>query len=265
MWTFPQSVQVCLKGKKLQNDKSKFRILSALDVMNEAPEKVPCIVEGLLPLVGVSMLCAKPKVGKSSYARQLSVCIAEGRDFLGHSVTSGNVLYVNLEGPKDVLGSHLRKLGYTQTQGKIHVVDQRMPATGEEALKGLADVLAELRPQLVVIDPVIKFLRLLDSDKNDLVSPAIEALEVTAKKFATQIMMLVHGKKRATDDPGDAPLGSSGFRGGTDTNIFLMKQGQQRVLTTEQRWGTSLEPTAILWNETRCEMSLGRSIEEMEE
>lgn len=245
--------------------KFQFELLSALDLMKRAPETVPCIVDGFLPQVGMSMLCAKPKSGKSSLARQLSVSVAEGRKFLGWPVLSGDVVYVNLEGGKNVLGSHLRQLSYTETKAKIHVVDQRMPASCVEAFTALDQALAAIKPVLVVIDPVIKFLRLPDSDRNDVVSPALETLEGIARKHGTHIMVLAHGKKRSSDDVGDSPLGSTGFRAGTDTNIYLQKQGEQRIITTEQRWGAALEPTMIMWDEERGEMSLGCKVEELEQ
>src|SRR5260370_5898674 len=77
-------------------------------------------------------------------------------------------------------------------------------------------------------------------------------------------MFSTHAKKRQTDDAGDSPIGSTGFRGGTDTNIFLHKIGAQRIISTEQRWGIALEPTVLLFDEERQAMSLGSTVEEEE-
>src|SRR5690242_5529418 len=102
----------------MENTQFRFEPISALDLINRAPERIPCLVEDLLPKVGMSMLCAKPKTGKSCFARQLSVAVAGGRKFLGRDVQPGNVLYMNLEGQTNVLGAHFRQLGYTESQGK---------------------------------------------------------------------------------------------------------------------------------------------------
>jgi hypothetical protein len=75
-------------------------------------------------------------------------------------------------------------------------------------------------------------------------------------------MFLTHGKKRRSDDVGDSPIGSTGFRGGTDSNIFLNKEGARRVISTEQRWGTAMEPTLLVFDDERQVMELGVSLEE---
>jgi hypothetical protein len=78
------------------------------------------------------------------------------------------------------------------------------------------------------------------------------------------LQFLTHGKKRGSDDVGDSPIGSTGFRAGTDTNIFLGKQGTQRIISTEQRWGISMEPTLLFFDDERESMSLGVTVEDDE-
>jgi hypothetical protein len=78
-----------------------------------------------------------------------------------------------------------------------------------------------------------------------------------------RVIRHVHSKKRASDDVGDSPLGSTAFRGGTDTNLFLVKKGSQRVLSSENRWGKQLDETEVIFDEQRQEMALGRKVEEI--
>lgn len=242
-----------------------FALRSALDVIKATPAKPPCLVDDLLLSVGVSMITAKPKTGKSSLVRQLSVAVADGYEFLGHGTTQGSVLYLSLEGPLGVIGDHLRRLQYTERKGTIHIVDERMPTNINSVLEKMELTLASLPDcRLVIIDPALKFLRLADSNKTDDVGPAVELLEVIAKKFALHIMMVLHSGKRVNEDPGDNALGSTGFRGGTDTNIFLVKQGTDRIMSTEQRWGTALEPTVLLFNAETGENRLGSSLDDIE-
>ena len=247
---------------------SPFDVEDALIVMDSTPEQVPCLAEDLLLKVGTSMLTAKPKVGKSTFARQLSVAVAEGRSFFGHETHMGDVLYFVLEGPKGAVGHHLKKLGYTGTRRKIHIVHERMPYKGDLGLMKLEATLALPRMSdvcLVVIDPIKKLLRLADSDKDDEVSLAIEKVEAVAKKFNVHILFLAHAKKRQTDDTGDSSIGSTGFRGGTDTNMYLMKKGRDRIFETEQRWGVGIEPTLVIFDEEHGEMSLGQLVEDVAE
>ena len=101
-----------------------FEVHDGFNVSITTPERVPCLVEGLLLEVGVSMLSAKPKYGKSSLARTLAVAVAERKTFLGFNIPAGgDVLYLNLEGPRGVLGQHLKKLGLSGENGRIHLTD----------------------------------------------------------------------------------------------------------------------------------------------
>jgi len=246
--------------------KPRFTVEDGFDLANTAPEKCPSLVEDLLLEVGVSMLCAKPKCGKTSLAVQLAVCVAEGRPFLSKPTLSGNVLYLILEGPKGVIQHRLKKLGLTGQHGKVSVLHGQMPFKGDEGLKALEQEIKKIpNLRLVVVDPIAKLLRIADSDSYDEVTLAIEKLEALARKYKLHLMFLTHGKKKQTDDAGDSPIGSTSFRGGTDTNIFLSKQGKQRILETEQRWGVALEPTTLLWDEITEETGLGISVEREQE
>lgn len=243
-----------------------FKTYQGLELMNSAPETYHGLVDDILMDVGVSMLCAKPKTGKSTLLRQLAVAVAEGNSFLGKSVKCSDVLYLNLEGPLGVVQQHLKKLGYTERRGKIHVVHETMPCRGEHGLQRLEQTIKTLPElKLVIVDPAMKLLRLIDSDKYDEVVLAIEKLEQLAKVYGLHLMFSTHGKKRNGDDVGDSPIGSTGFRGGTDTNIYLSKQGSQRIISTEQRWGVAMEPTLLMFDEQRQAMCLGMTVENEEE
>ena len=242
-----------------------FKTQTGLELANAAPEIYHGLVDDLLLDVGVSMLCGKPKTGKSTLARQLAVAVAEGTSFLGKPTICGDVLYLILEGPKGVVQQHMKKLGCTEERGTVHVVHEQMPHRGELGLQRLEATLKALpKVKLVIVDPVGKLLRWADSDSYDEVTVGIEMLEQIAKKYSLHLQFLTHGKKRGSDDVGDSPIGSTGFRAGTDTNIFLGKQGTQRIISTEQRWGISMEPTLLFFDDERESMSLGVTVEDDE-
>src|SRR6266481_2457544 len=248
-------------GQKIQ----PFKTQTGLELANAAPEIYHGLVDDLLLDVGVSMLCGKPKTGKSTLARQLAVAVAEGTPFFGKPTLCGDVLYLILEGPKGVVQQHLKKLGVTEKRGTIHVVHEQMPHRGELGLQRLEETIRCIpKLKLVIVDPVSKLLRMADSDSYDEVTVGVEMLEQIAKKYALHLQFLTHGKKRGSDDVGDSPIGSTGFRGGTDTNVFLSKQGTQRIISTEQRWGISMEPTLLFFDAEIEAMSLGSTVEDEE-
>lgn len=68
-----------------------------IDTWGNLPELAPPLIEGLLRQ-GHKMLMAGPsKAGKSFALIELSIAIAEGRQWLGWDCTQGKILYVNLE------------------------------------------------------------------------------------------------------------------------------------------------------------------------
>ena len=164
-----------------------------------------------------------------------------------------------------VVGQHLRRLGLSGTNGKVHLVDERMPFKGELGLERLKLTIEKCMPlSLVIMDPAAKILRLMDSYDPNEVGLAIEHLETIAKKFNLHLMFSSHSKKKQTDDVGDGPIGSTSFRGGTDTNIFIVKDGNRRIISTEQRWGTEMEPRLLLQDEHGAS-SLGSTVESLQE
>ncbi len=224
-------------------------------------------MSGLLIQVGTSIVSADPKSGKSTLVRQLIVDIAEYREFLGMPTIGGDCLYLYLEGPLGVVQQHFHKLGHTGQRGQIHVIDENMAGGADFSLRRLSDSIKSLpNLRLIVVDPLSKLLCLKDSTSTDEVVPAMALLERFAKEHSLHVMALMHEKKRKSEqDTFHNQLGSVGFRGGSDSNISLTKQGKQRIISSEQRWGVGLEPTVLNFDEVLLVNSLGKTLEVVEE
>ncbi|MGM8213545.1 AAA family ATPase [Virgibacillus sp. W0430] len=134
------------------------------DFWNNMPDLAPPLIEGVLRQ-GHKMLMAGPsKAGKSFALIELSIGIAEGRQWLGWNCTKGKVLYVNLELDrasalhrfKDVynaLGwqpSNLSNIDIWNLRGKSVPMDKLAPKLIRRAAK--KDYIA------VIIDPIYKVL-----------------------------------------------------------------------------------------------------------
>jgi AAA domain len=128
-------------------------------------DKIPStefLVEPYLPLGGQIVLAALPKTLKTYVALSWACCVATGRDWLGHKVSKGKVLYFALESYHGVLR---RKEAWRRHHGKSRaelddLVCITVPinfAQENSITKALADLAAQqFRPNFIVIDTWFK-------------------------------------------------------------------------------------------------------------
>ena len=137
---------------------------SLSDSWDDLPELSPPLIDGILRQ-GHKMLIAGPsKAGKSFALIELTIAIAEGRDWYGYNCAQGRVLYVNLELDKasclhrfaDVYKahkwrpSHIGNIDIWNLRGKASPMDKLSPKLIRRAVK--KGYIA------VIIDPIYKVL-----------------------------------------------------------------------------------------------------------
>ena len=203
------------------------------------------LVDGLLPRGGFSVLGAKPKVGKTTFAQSLGWAVARGVPFLGRDTTGGRVLHFALEGVRqqDVLTLH-------QMGGH----DDHLVRFGQQLPGSQYDVLAQtIRDQnltLVIIDTIFRFAKIADMNDYGQVTNAFARLIELGQTTGCHIMAVHHLRKAKGDDVGDQLLGSTAIYGSVDTYIdYQWKDADDevgdRVLFTRQRYGLSMPKTII--------------------
>lgn len=134
------------------------------DVWENMPEKNPELIHGVLRQGHKMLLAGASKAGKSFALIELSIALAEGREWLGWSCEQGKVLYVNMElDPasafhrfKDVydglgyLPKHVNNIDIWNLRGNTVPMDKLAPKLIRRAEK--QDYIA------VIIDPIYKVL-----------------------------------------------------------------------------------------------------------
>ena len=94
-----------VKAERLTSDKGGVLrwfvpCVDVVDVSELQDKMLPpmkWLIDDLLPVGGVVMLSAKPKMGKSFLAIQLALSVASGDKFLGFQARKHEVLYIDLE------------------------------------------------------------------------------------------------------------------------------------------------------------------------
>lgn len=256
------------KDEKQSQEKAlPFATRTGRQLMAEPFQHQQWLVDNILPFEGTAALAGKPKCGKSHWLNQLAVCIANGEPFLGYPISRVcDVLFLSLEGPLDAMTEHFHLLELTEACGDIHVMHSMEMPRGKAARASLeATLVAKPNIGLVIVDTIGKFVQIADFNEYGGVQEALQYLEALARRHHFLLLYTAHAKKRKVEDAGDGIMGSTAFRGATDTNIFLSKeQGGVRVMETEQRRGTSMPTTVIHWDPEHKRMSLGATTESIE-
>ncbi len=123
------------------------------------------IVKGLIPRVGLTVLWGPPKCGKSFWAFDAAMHVAQGLEYRGRPVEQGGVVYVALEGGA---GYGARAAAYRQAKMAedaepvpFHLIVDRLDLVAEaEALIGrIREQMGAEAPILIVLDTLNRSLR----------------------------------------------------------------------------------------------------------
>ncbi|MCZ6652648.1 MAG: AAA family ATPase [Planctomycetota bacterium] len=219
------------------------------ELLGEPDEEKPWIVENLLPAGGLSLLVAKPKVGKSTTARSLAVSVALGESFLGRACAASPVIYLALEDKRQEIRDHFRAMRASGCNILVHV--GAAPVNVKTAIEGLYTLIEEHRPGLIIIDTLLRFLRLKDANDYAMVTNALDPILNLSRLTACHIMALHHAPKSERSDA-DNCLGSTAFFGTVDTMFLMSRTSVGRTLKSTQRYGKDLPETHLeMDSETR--------------
>src|SRR5215471_3116239 len=234
---------------------SRFRFTALEDLLAQPPEITRFVVDGLLPSAGVSLIGAKPKVGKSVLARNLAMSVASGTPFLGRAVTQGKVLLLALEEKRTEVAGHFRRMGASDELILVHV--GAAPATSREGIAALAAAIAEHQPIMAIGDPVLKLVRVRDSSDYAELTRELEPVIELARNTGVHIAVTHHLGKLEREG-GDDVLGSTAIFGAVDTLMVLRRRKDtRRFLMTIQRYGADLAESLLPLDETTGLVALG--------
>ena len=231
-----------------------FQFTELKTLLAEPQENRPWLVEDILPMAGLSILGAKPKVGKSTLARNLALAIARGETFIGRKTVQGSVVYLALEEKRAEVQRHFQRMGAQEEPVFIHV-----GAAPEEAMAALADAIAKHIPVLAIIDPLLKLIRLTNANDYAEVTRELEPLLELARTSGCHLLCVHHlGKGERVG--GDALLGSTALFAAVDTLLMMQRHDQIRTLETHQRYGEDLSETVVAFDLETGRITLGGTL-----
>jgi hypothetical protein len=188
------------------------------------------IAPGIIPAEGVTLLCSKPKFGKSWLVYDLCIASAMGRFTLGTIRPSqGDVLYLALEDSKRRLQQRMGKLlpTFNAKWPEKLTITIKWKRLHEGGLDDIRDWHTQTKdnggkPILVAIDVLAKVRK--PSGNKPVYEADYEALTglcQLAHELGIAIIVVHHTRKMAADDLMEMVSGSFGITGAVDTVLVL--------------------------------------------
>lgn len=258
-----------------KRQEGKLRLISAASLQGLNFPPIKWLVEDRLP-EGLSLLCGKPKLGKSWAALDLACAVAEGGQFLGNVCEQGAVLYLALEDNQRRLQDRLRLIRPDDDWPDgldLTCEAPRLSQGGAEAIEEwISDV---VNPRLIIVDTLATVRPTKNGKESDYQADylALRDLHRIASDHRLAVVVVHHLRKAEGDDPFDMVSGSTGLTGAADATLILTKRtedggvvlyGRGRDLqefelalefdATRCRWKALGDPTAVFLSDTREEI-----------
>jgi len=227
------------------------------------------LLEDIIPIGGSSLLVAKPKVGKSTFARAMAVAMARGEPFLDRKLEPTSVMYVMFpnEGTRRETQAELRRLGAKEGLGKrnFHFYDQMsMEADKKDVIEFLSKEAERIQPGIILIDTLQGLVQSKDLNDYSSVHAAFRPIREVAEPYGAHLCYLHHAGKGDRIDLIDLSLGSTALAGSV-TVVLAMKRDTTedtvRLFAARGR-GVEFPPHVIHIDRETHEPSLGLAYHE---
>lgn len=205
-----------------------LELVNARDLQGMDIKPVQFIVEDILPH-GLSIIASPPKQGKSWFALDLCIAVAEGRNFLGKKTNQCEVLYFALEDSYNRLNDRTGRItdGQDYPNGLYYTIECGTLSNG---LEEQIDLFMKDHPytKLIVFD-TLQYIRSGSKSKSENAYQTdyneMKILKALAVKHDICILLVHHSRKESNpNDPFSNISGTYGINGAMDAMITITKQ-----------------------------------------
>lgn len=258
--TIRQAISSCRDAYMPKPEPKKMAFMPLGELFEKVEESIDWLLDEILLAGGFSILCARPKVGKTTLARFIALCVARGVMCLNRITKAGPVLYLALEEKESEVRRHFVDMGADGTE-QIYIYCTTAP---ENAIEQIRQAITQIKPVLLIIDPLYRLIRVKDANDYAGNSAALEPLLEIARATNTHVLCVHHNRKGDSQDIGERILGSTAIHAAFDTIINLSRnfQDNSRTIQIQQRYGEDLEECSLLFDRDTRTLSLGGSVEE---
>ena len=235
------------KAKILTQQNLWPELLTAKDILNLPPDPTRWIWDRCLPTGGCSMLVAKPKVGKSTFAVCLALAVARGMTFLNRETQQGPVAYLSLDASLQESAELFLQFGLRETDPVFF----HAGTAPRDAVTWIMHRIKQNGVKLVIIDTLQRLFRFQNINDYSEVTNTIEPLLDSARQESCHVMLTHHAKKESLDDL-DASVGSTALRGMFYQYLHIKRlpESDTRIFRTEGRGGKNFGEYALAFDKS---------------
>lgn len=202
--------------------------VNARDLQGMEIKPVQFIVEDILPH-GLSIIASPPKQGKSWFALDLCIAVAEGKNFLGKKTNQCEVLYFALEDSYNRLNDRTSRItdGQDYPKGLYYTLECNTLSNG---LEEQINLFMKEHPgvKLIVFD-TLQYIRSGSKSKTENAYQAdyneMKIIKAIAAQYDLCILLVHHSRKESNpSDPFSNISGTYGINGAMDCMITITKQ-----------------------------------------
>lgn len=239
--------------------------VTAADLLSTPLVPLEFIVDQLTPY-GLTILAGAPKTGKSYFALQLALSVAQGERFLDRPTKQGDVLYLALEDGSDRLARRLHQLAPARRDLGQIAFDFTASRLGEGLEADLDAWYARVeRPRLIVIDTLGRIDPGPRRGQSEYahVTSILGPLQQWALNRKVAVVLVHHIRKAGAGemqaaDVFDRILGSQGILGVVDAAYVMLRgrrdQTAELHLTSrdfeEDALALTVDPATMWWSAT---------------
>jgi hypothetical protein len=232
-----------------KHGESEFHLqfFSMKELLSLPPDPARWLWDQVLPAAGVSVLVAKPKVGKSSLAANLTIAVSRGLPFLGRQTQQSPVAYLSLDASLPEILETFQPFGPRETD-PIFVHAGSAP---REAVLEIMEWVKKNNARFVVVETIQKLFRFENLNDYSEVINTSEPLIEAAREQKIHVAFVHHAKKDAGDDL-DSAIGSTAIRGLAYTYLHMKRlpDSERRILRSDQRGGKNIAEVAVGFGKT---------------
>lgn len=211
----------------------------------------PWLVESLWAASGVGIVGGQPKCLKTWLATELALAVASGGQALGRFAArqQGPVLFFAAEDSAPAMRARFEAVANARDVCLadvpvllLDVVELRLDDSRQ--LARLRQTIADVQPRLLVLDPFIRLAR-LDENSAQEVSAVLGALRALQREYDLAVLVVHHMRKSPAAHPGQTLRGSGDFAAWADSGLYLVRRGDDLVLTVEHRGAPAPPPLRL--------------------